>query len=232
MYKKLIELGIELNKNQIKTFDLYQSLFLEFNEKINLIGKNDEQNLFYKHIWDSLALNLYLKDNTNVKSLMDIGTGGGFPALPLAIAFPEKNFIAVDSINKKINVLNSIIKSLSLKNIKAKTDRIEDLPYEYKNSFDMVTSRAMAELRMILEYAIPYIKIGGYFAAYKALKAKEELENAQSALNKLNTKLIKKIEYTLPIEENPKRVLLIFKKLKAVDDIYPRKNGAIKKNPL
>ncbi len=231
MYKKLERLNIKLSEKDLKTLEKYIYLFKNCNEKINLVSKKDANNLFEKHIYDSLAINLFIKDK-NIKSLLDIGTGGGFPALPIAVCFPDIKVEAVDSIKKKINCIDGISKELNLKNICAYSSRIEDLPEKMKNSFDIVTSRALAELRMLLEYAIPFVKTGGYFIAYKSIKAQEELNKAQNALKLLNAKLIDKIEYNLPVEENPKRVLLVFKKLKPSDSIYPRKNGIIKKNPL
>ncbi len=231
MYKELERLNIKLSEKDSKTLEKYIHIFNKYNEKINLVSKNDVNNLFEKHIYDSLAINLFIKDK-NIKSLLDIGTGGGFPAVPVAVCFPDIKVEAVDSIKKKIKCIDGITKELNLQNILAYSSRIEDLPDKMKNSFDIVTSRAMAELRIILEYAIPFIKTGGYFIAYKSIKAQDELNKAQNALKLLNTELIDKIEYNLPIEENPKRVLLVFKKLKATDSIYPRKNGIIKKNPL
>lgn len=231
MYKELERLNIKLSDKDIKTLENYITLFKNSSEKINLVSKKEVDYLFEKHIYDSLAINLFIKDKT-VKSILDIGTGGGFPALPIAVCFPNINVTAVDSVKKKINCISNISRELNLKNITAIPSRVEDLPSTFKNTFDIVTSRALAELRIILEYAIPFVKTGGYFIAYKSLKAPEELNNAQNALKILNTKLVDKIEYNLPIEENLKRVLLVFKKLKKTENIYPRKNGVITRNPL
>lgn len=232
MFEKLIDLEIEFNEEKKKLFNEYISLFFDYNNKINLISKNDEKLLFEKHIYDSLALNLFLKKNKNLKKIMDIGTGGGFPSLPLALTFEELEITAVDSIKKKINFIEQTANSLQKKNIKPVCSRVEDLPENFKNSFDIVTTRAMADLREILEYAIPFVKVGGYFIAYKSIKAKEELEQAKNALKILNTTLVDTIEYALPIEENNTRVLLIFKKTKNIPASYPRKNGLVKKKPL
>lgn len=234
MFEKLAELNIEFDKNKEELFIQYISLFSEYNYKVNLISNNDVKQLFEKHIYDSLSLNLFLKKyscNKNIK-LLDIGTGGGFPSVPLALNYPEMNVSAVDSINKKINFLKMVSDKLNIKNINPMCIRIENLKEEYINKYDIVTTRALAELRIILEYAIPFVKVGGYFIAYKSLKAEEELENAQNAMKVLNVDLIDKIEYTLPIETENRRVLLIFKKTKQTSSIYPRKNGIIKKQPL
>lgn len=232
MFDKLKDLEIEFNEEKKKLFETYISLFLDYNSKVNLISKNDEKLLFEKHIFDSLALNLFLKNNRKLKKVMDIGTGGGFPSLPLSLAFEELEIIAVDSIKKKIKFIEQTASTLQIKNIKPTCSRVEDLPENLKNSFDIVTTRAMADLREILEYAIPYVKVGGYFIAYKSIKANEELEQAKNALKTLNTTLVDTIEYTLPIDENNTRVLLIFKKTKNIPTSYPRKNGLVKKKPL
>lgn len=230
MYENLTNLGINLTQEQKEIFNKYISLFLKYNENINLISNNDTKVLYEKHIYDSLALNLFLRTINKKIKLLDIGTGGGFPALPLAIAFNEINITCIDSINKKINFIKSAVEELNIKNLKPVCSRIEDL--KAKNEFDIVTSRAMADLREILEYAIPFLKTNGYFIAYKSLKADIELQNAKNALKVLNTELINKIEYSLPLETNNTRVLLIFKKIKDTPEIYPRKNGLIKKKPL
>lgn len=228
--------NIEINIDEQKQALLNEFIkyFLDYNEKVNLISKNDSGVLFEKHIYDSLAINLFLKKYIKQKELniMDIGTGGGFPALPISIIYDNYQITAVDSINKKINFIKSAKDILNIKNIIPICSRIEDLPSGKRNTFDIVTTRAMAELRIILEYAIPYVKTGGYFIAFKSIKAEEEIENAKNALKVLNSKITDKIEYTLPIKDENKRVLLVIKKEKATPLIYPRKNGQVKKNPL
>lgn len=234
MREKLQKLNIDLEEQNIILFEDFIKFFLEYNEKVNLISNNDSKVLFEKHIYDSLAFNLFYekyKQLDNIK-LLDLGTGGGFPALPLAFLYRNMNINAVDSINKKINFIRNAAERFKLENIIPLCSRIEDLPLNFKSKFDIVTSRAMAELRVILEYSIPYLKVGGYFIAYKSLKAEEELENARNAMKILNVELVDKIEYTLPIEIENRRVLLVFKKTKSTSSIYPRKNGIIKKQPL
>lgn len=234
MFTKLEKLKINIDENQKKLFTNYIELFHQYNSKTNLISKNDEQLLFEKHIYDSLAFNLFIENyklNTNLK-ILDIGTGGGFPSLPLALLYKDSKIYALDSIKKKIKFIEETKENLGIRNIEPVCSRAEDLPIEMKESFDIVTSRAMAELRIILEYAIPFLKVGGYFVAYKSIKAEEELEGAKNALKTLNAKLIEKIEYKLPIEEETKRVLLIIRKEKITKNIYPRGNGLIKKKPL
>lgn len=232
MYNNLSDINIILDNEQEKLMKSFEQIFLMYNHDVNLISKNDEKYLFEKHIYDSLALNLFIKEKKEIKTIMDIGTGGGFPSLPLAVYYEDINITAIDSIKKKINIVDKIAQELNLKNITAINTRAENLPDTMRDSIDMVVSRAMAELRIILEYAVPYVKVGGYFVAYKSIKAEDELKNASNALKALNTKLIDKIEYKLPLEDSPNRVLLVFKKLKPASELYPRKDGKIIKNPL
>lgn len=234
MFEQLANLNINIDNETIILFEDFIKYFVDYNEKVNLISKNDAVLLFEKHIYDSLAFNLF-KTKYNIKNnikLMDIGTGGGFPAIPIAFYYKDMNVTAVDSINKKISFIESVLDKFNLKNLKPKCNRVEELPLKYKKSFDVVTTRAMAELRVILEYAIPFVKKNGYFVAYKSTKAEEELLNAKNAIKLLNVQLIDKIEYSLPIENDTRRVLLIFKKIGETPSSYPRSNGVVKKNPL
>ncbi len=214
-----------------KIFSKYKTEFLNYNLHTNLISKNDEKVLFEKHIFDSLAINLFKKTN-ECKTLLDIGTGGGFPAVPIAIAFPEIKVVGVDSIGKKIKFINEIAATLNLKNLSGITSRTEELPLNMKDSFDIITSRAVAPLNVILEYAIPYLKVGGYFIAYKAKIVNEEIEQAQNALKTLNCKIEEIIDYKLPLDENFERNLVIIKKTKSTPKGFPRKVGIAKSMPL
>ena len=153
----------------------YKNEFLKYNFHTNLISKNDEKVLFEKHIFDSLAINLF-EGIKKSKNLLDIGTGGGFPAVPIAIAFPEIKIVGVDSIAKKIKFINEIAMTLKLENLTGITSRTEELPTKLKESFDIVTSRAVAPLNVILEYATPYLKTGGYFVAYKSKIVKRDVD--------------------------------------------------------
>lgn len=211
MDKNKIELlkkvNIELTEDKAELFDDYERIFLQKNSLINLISKNDEKFLFEKHIFDSLAINLFLKPKQG-QTLLDIGTGGGFPAIPIAMLYDSLTIYPLDSIQKKINVIEEIKNDLDLKNIFPICDRAENITKE----FDYVTTRAVAKLDKILKYAIPKLKKGGYFIAYKSKKVDEELENAQKIIKITGIKLIKTIEYTLPLEEKYERNLLIFRK--------------------
>ena len=233
MYSTLKQLNIELTNDQVKLFDEYIKYFCDYNQKVNLVSKNEIPHLFEKHIYDSLALNLFFEkyeQKTAIK-ILDIGTGGGFPSVPLAICFPQAKITAVDSINKKIKFISELKKEFNLNNLTPICSRVEELKKVYSKA-DVVTTRAMAELRIILEYGVPFVKTGGYFVAYKSIKADEELENAQNAIKVLNIKFLDKIQYSLPLEESRTGYLLVFKKLKDTSPVYPRQNGVIRKNPL
>lgn len=191
-------------------FEDYKKIFLEENSKHNLISKNDEKFLYEKHIYDSLSINLFLKKyNIKQAELLDIGCGGGFPCVPIAIEHPELKILGVDSILKKIKSVENIKNALSLTNLTLIRERVENFnTYQ----FDIVTSRAVADLAKITEYALPKLKNGGYFVAYKSKKALEEIENAKKILKRYRAEIIDIIEYSLPLEEVYERNLVIIKK--------------------
>ncbi len=230
-FSKLAELGINIDKKSV-LLEKFIDIFLEYNQKINLISRNDFRFLFEKHIYDSLSLNLFLKKyyKDTPLNMLDIGTGGGFPSIPVSIFFNNINITAVDSTLKKIKFIEFVKNELKLNNINPLCKRAEEL--SFGADFDICLSRAMAELRIILEYAIPYLKEGAFFVAYKSLKAEEEIKNAKNALKILNAEITEQIEYSLPIETENKRVLIIIRKNAQTPGIYPRKNGLILKKPL
>ena len=186
-------------------FTKYMELFLEQNSKLNLISKNDEKVLFEKHVYDSLAIKLTNKLKDGI-SILDIGCGGGFPCVPIAIEYPNVNVIGIDSIRKKINAINSIKESLNLDNLTTICDRVEKLNGQ---KFDIVTGRAVASLDKIAEYALPLLKKDGFFIAYKSKKATEELQEAKNILSKYKAKVLNIIEYTLPLDEPYERNLVV-----------------------
>lgn len=190
-------------------FNDYIKVFLEQNAKLNLISKNDEKFLWEKHIFDSLSIEkFYEKYGNNFKTLLDFGTGGGFPSVPVALAYPELAVTALDSIGKKINAVTEIKEALHIDNLTTVCSRVEN----FDGKFDIVTTRAVASLDKIIHYAIPKLKNDGYFVAYKSIKAAEEIKEAQKSLQKFKAKVIDIIEYELPLEQNHTRNLVIIKK--------------------
>lgn len=191
-------------------FTEYKNAFLKENAKLNLISKNDEKVLFEKHIFDSLAIKLFFdKYKIQKAELLDIGCGGGFPCVPIAIEYPEIKVTGIDSIKKKINSINTIKEELELKNLTTICDRVENIK---NKKFNIITSRAVADLAKITDYALPLLKKNGYFIAYKSKKALEELEGAEKIFKKYNAKVIDIINYTLPLEEVYERNLIIISK--------------------
>ena len=187
----------------------YINVFLAQNSKVNLISKNDEKFLWEKHIFDSLSIeNFFEKYGQDFKTMLDIGTGGGFPAVPVAITYPEIEVYALDSIKKKINAIETIKSELDIKNLHTICDRAENI----KEKFDIITSRAVASLKVIAGYAAPLLKRDGYFIAYKSRKSDEEINDAAETLKNLHLKITDIMEYDLPLEENFTRNLIILKK--------------------
>ena len=194
-----------MDKNQ---FEQYMQAFLKQNSVINLISKNDEKFLWEKHVFDSLSLSLFFEKYGYPESILDIGTGGGFPSVPIAVAFPQINVYALDSIAKKLNAIENIKQELGLNNLHTLCTRVEN--YKEKQ-FKLVTSRAVASLDKLIRYAEHCIKPQGYFVAFKSKLLEEELNNAKTVLKRSSLKLIDTIEYELPTEEKHVRKLVVFK---------------------
>lgn len=192
-----------------KFFERYIDIFLAQNAKLNLISKNDEKYLWEKHIFDSLSIEKFFNtiDITGMR-LLDIGTGGGFPAVPVALAYPTLEVFALDSIRKKINAIEAIKEELEIKNLHPLCDRAENI----KERFDIVTSRAVASLKIISRYALPLLKKDGYFIAYKSRKVEDEISEAKDVLRKYQAKIVDIITYDLPLEETHTRNLVVIKR--------------------
>jgi len=208
-------LDISLSDKQIEKFEQYIKFFLEKNSHTNLISKNDEKLLFEKHIFDSLAIDKFMKTQKleGLPRLLDIGTGGGFPSVPIAILYENLNVFPLDSITKKINIIEEIKTELDLKNLYPMCDRAENLQLKRNaKKYDYVTTRAVAPVEAILKYAMVNLKPGGHFIAYKSKKAMDELKEADKTMKRLGAKVVEIIEYTLPMDELYERNLIVFKK--------------------
>ena len=193
-------------------FNEYIELFLQANSQINLISKNDEKYLWEKHVFDSLSFEIFLEkyriNDLCKKTLLDIGTGGGFPAVPLAIKYPDLSVTALDSIKKKLNVIQAIKDNLGINNLSILCDRAENIKGV---KYDFITSRAVATLKILIPYALPLLKKNGYFIAYKSIKVDEEIKEAKNILEKYHAQVTDIIPYNLPMTENYTRNLVIIK---------------------
>ena len=240
--KEAAKLNIVLDDEQSVRFEKYYELLKEWNEKINLTAITEKNDVAVKHFADSLGLVL-LNDNSIVKKILagesikiiDVGTGAGFPAIPLKIAFPKLKVTMLDSLGKRVNFLNEVISELGLQDITALHGRAEDFagPKAMRESFDLAVSRAVANMSTLSEYCIPYVKKGGYFIAYKSgeFAKGEEKEQSLKAIKVLGGELEEVKEYTLP-ETDYFRCFAVVKKDKPTPGKYPRKAGTPAKEPI
>jgi len=227
-----LQFGVELNEKQLSQFQKYYEMLIEWNEKINLTAITEFEEVLKKHFLDSISIGRLISQNEEV-SILDIGTGAGFPGIPIKIAFPCVKVTLLDSLNKRVNFLNEVIKELSLEGISALHGRAEDFAKkkEMREQFDFCVSRAVANLSSLTEFCLPYVKVGGCFVSYKSEKAKEELETAQNAISILGGNNVKTDEFLLPGTDF-KRTFIIIKKVKETPAKYPRKAGTPIKQPL
>ncbi len=233
----LSKLNIELSDDQISLFMKYHDMLTETNKVMNLTAITDFNESCIKHYADSLSL-IKAMDLSNVQDIriLDIGTGAGFPGIPLKIAYPHIHITLLDSLSKRIRFLNDVIRELELNNtgsISTVDMRAEDYVKEpdIRESYDLVVSRAVAGLSVLAEYALPYVKIGGSFISYKGDNAAEEISNAEKALKILGGEIIDVNSFTLP-DSDITRTLINIKKTCPTPDKYPRKAGLPNKKPL
>lgn len=225
--------NIEVNSEQIEKFDNYYRLLIEWNKKINLTAIINYEDVIKKHFLDSiLLLKVYSKDLFTSKNIIDVGTGAGFPGLPLAIMLPDAEFTLVDSLNKRIEFLKEVIDILKINNITLIHSRAEELGInsDHREKYDICVSRAVAALPLLLEYCSPFIKKEGVLYLYKSLKVEEEIESSKNSLFILNCSINNKI--LLAEEEDYQRCILEIKKENYTPDKYPRRPGKAKKKPL
>lgn len=230
--QELENLGICLTEVQREQFDRYYELLVEWNKVMNLTGITDYDEVNLKHFVDSLTI-VRFKNMKNVENVIDIGTGAGFPGIPLKIVYPEIKIVLLDSLNKRIKFLNTVIEELGLKNIETLHGRAEDYAKksEYREKFDLCVSRAVANLSTLSEYCIPFVKVGGEFISYKSGTSDEEINEAQGAVNILGGKIEKIEKFKLPGTDMG-RALVMIKKEKHTPGRYPRKAGVPGKEPL
>jgi 16S rRNA (guanine527-N7)-methyltransferase len=228
--------NIVLTEKQIKQFDQYYDLLVEWNSFMNLTAITEFDEVCQKHFLDSLSIvkaypDHYFKENTF--QFIDIGTGAGFPSIPIKIVFPNLKFTLVDSLNKRIKFLNEVIDQLQLSDCTAVHGRAEDLAKNssYREQYDFCVSRAVANLSTLCEYCMPYVKVGGRFVSYKSEKITEEAEKAKHAISVLGGKFERQVEFTLP-DSDIYRNIYIIQKEKITPKKYPRKAGLPSKEPL
>lgn len=228
--EKAKQLQINLNENQIEQFYQYMELLVEWNKKMNLTAIIEPNEIILKHFIDSLTINNYLKQ---AETILDIGTGAGFPGIPLKIVEKEKKITLLDSLNKRIQFLQVVIQTLKLEKIEAIHGRAEEfIKQEAKREvYDIVVSRAVARLNILLEYMLPFTKIGGKCICMKAIDIQEELQEAEKAMKLLGGEIEKVDTISLP-ESDIKRNIIIIKKISSTPKKYPRKAGTPTKEPI
>ena len=238
MLKDFSELGIELSDKQLKQFDTYYELLIKWNEVMNLTAITEFEDVCKLHFVDSISSCKYFDFTSSDYSLIDIGTGAGFPGIPLKIVFPNLKIILIDSLNKRLNFLNEVIDTLGLNeegSIETLHGRAEDYckPTDgsLRETFDIAVSRAVANMSTLSEYCLPYVKVGGRFIAYKSEKAQDELKSAKGALHLLGGSLVSADEFLLP-DSDVSRTICIVEKKEKTSKKYPRKAGVPSKQPL
>lgn len=224
--EELKKLGINLTNDQIDKLARFYQLLVTWNEKINLTTIIKEEEVYLKHFYDSLTL-IKVVDLRQPLTVLDVGTGAGFPGIVLKIVFPNLKITLLDSLTKRINYLNEIIKELDLHDIETVCSRCEEYTKINREKYDLVVARAVSHLKILSEMIIPTVKVNGYFIAMKA-NLNDELEKTIPMLKKLNSELKEIKEFSLPIE-NSKRTLVVIKKNAKTTLLYPRKYSEIKK---
>lgn len=230
--KDLSEWNIELSELQKQQFIDYYELLVEWNSFMNLTTITEFDDVIKKHFVDSISL-IKAIDLSESKSLIDIGTGAGFPGIPLKIVFPNLKITLLDSLNKRVKFLNEVISKLGLTDITALHGRAEDFakPDLLREKFDLCVSRAVANLSTLCEYCLPYVKVGGYFISYKSEKIVEEMATAKHAIFLLGGELKEQVDFNLPNSDIYRNMIVISKKQLTAKK-YPRKAGLPSKEPI
>lgn len=231
-HEMLKKLNIKLQDDQMDKFMLYYDMLIERNKVMNLTAITEFNEVVSKHFIDSLSLIKVYNSKDSIR-VIDMGTGAGFPGIPLKIMFPNWDIVLLDSLNKRVNFLNDVISELNFKNIKAIHGRAEDYGRKngYRESFDLCVSRAVAKLSTLSEYCLPYVKINGSFIPYKAGNVEDELNESKKALQILGGKIEKVESFFLP-GTDIERTLIVIKKGVKTPGIYPRSTGKPTKEPL
>lgn len=219
------KLGITLIDSQLEKLNKLYELLISWNQKMNLTRITEKEDVYLKHFYDSLTISKVIDLNQDL-TICDVGSGAGFPGIVLKICFPNLKITLLDSLQKRVNYLNEIIKDLNLKDIEAIHTRAEDYAKQNREKFDVVTARAVANLKILSELCIPMVKVSGSFIAMKA-NIEEEIENSTEIIKKLDSKIEKIETFYLPIEQSIRNIILI-KKINKTNNIYPRRIEKIK----
>ncbi|WP_077215225.1 16S rRNA (guanine(527)-N(7))-methyltransferase RsmG [Bacillus dakarensis] len=230
--RTLSEKGVSLSEKQMSQFEIYYSTLVEWNEKMNLTAITDKEEVYLKHFYDSISAAFYFDFNRPL-TVCDVGAGAGFPSIPIKIAFPEIHVTIVDSLNKRIGFLEHLAKELQLENVRFIHDRAETFGQnsEHRESYDVVTGRAVARMSVLSELCLPLVKMDGNFIAMKAAHAEDEMNAGKKAIAAFGGKIEETFSFTLPIEESERNIIVI-KKVKATPKKYPRKPGTPNKSPI
>ena len=230
--KKSEMLEIVLSEEQLQQFLTYYEMLVEKNKVMNLTAITEKEEVIDKHFIDSISLNKAM-DVTKPLKILDLGTGAGFPGIPLKIAYPNLELTLLDSLNKRIKFLDEVIEALSLEGIVTIHGRAEDYAKQasYREQFDICVSRAVANLATLSEYCLPYVKEGGCFISYKSGSVEEELEQSKKAIFELGGKVKEVIAFTLP-ETDIERTFVVIEKVRKTPKKYPRKAGLPSKEPI
>ncbi|WP_294891399.1 16S rRNA (guanine(527)-N(7))-methyltransferase RsmG [uncultured Lactobacillus sp.] len=232
--QELSKRNFKLNENQINQFNQYFTSLIETNKKVNLTRITEKDEVYLKHFWDSITpLFTFGSVLKAADTLCDVGAGAGFPSIPLKIMLPELKVTIVDSLGKRLNFLQGLITQLNLKNVTLVHGRAEDVGQnkQYREQFDVVTARAVANMAVLSEYCLPLIKESGNFIALKGPKAEDELKSAQKALKVLGGKVIAVKELQLP-RSTEERTLILIEKVQATPKKYPRQAGTPHRKPI
>lgn len=231
LYNTVKKMNYELSDSMLENFSLYEKLLVEWNEKMNLTAITEHSEVVIKHFADSLFGLKFIKDSSSV---IDVGTGAGFPGVPLKIARPDIKLTLLDSLNKRLNFLTEVKNQLSLSDVTCIHSRAEDgakMGSHLRENFDVATSRAVANLSVLCEYCLPYLKRGGVFLAYKGSDVDEELISAQNAIEILGGEVTGVFQYNIP-DTDINHSVVVITKVRTTPEKYPRLQGKIQKKPL
>ncbi len=226
------QLDIEVREEQIDQLLIYKDLLLEWNEKMNLTAIKDEKEVIIKHYLDSITC-LKVKELKNEGKLIDVGTGAGFPGIPLKVFLPKIELNLLDALNKRLTFLKEVCSQLQLDNVQFTHGRAEDFGQNknHREQYEFVVARAVASLNVLAEYCLPFVKVNGYFICQKGPLLTDELKMADKAIKVLGGEVVEQMDIQLPFSEINHRIVVI-KKIKQTPTKYPRKAGTPAKNPI